>query len=828
MLVRNETPFIHACRVTSRQPPQAEMSVIVRGAFTLAPGDALTVAEGEFEDDVRAQGTISGHSYAPEDGDMVGAVQRVDDLADHKLNAEVMVVGACYAPGGKEVTECAARVAVGDWSKTVRVSGHRAWTGGVLSARHSEPAPFRRMPVDWAHAFGGEGFADNPVGKGVDGVELPNVELPGDVMRSPKDRPRPAALGPISPSWPPRVGRRGTQYGDDYAARVPFYAKDFDWRFFSQAPADQQLEGYLRGDERITLVNLHPKHEVVDSRLPGVRVRAFTRVREAAIVEVEMRLDTLVFDGDAGVAYLTWRGLCPVGEDDLTDVTSLLLVHEPLEARGDAAAYLAQLEAAEANPLGLDEADELRAEAEEKLARLDATLEAVDQLGAQGEGALADDMARVLTAAGRPDDEVAMARKALADAVATRQEHQPDGPDLAAAMVEARAAGRAAYPPPYVIPEEGQPLPIPPSRQRDGQLDRVRAELAAAEAQLDRAAEEVSEVGGDAGPALEQVGRARAELASVASMFDDPSFAHLRGPDYVEPGPGLDLSRQDLREADLRGRDLTGCNLREAQLGGADLRGARLTGADLSHAVLVRAKLEGADLSGTHLYLTNFTEASAPGVVMRGCRFDTTFLEDADFRRADLSECTGRIPMFERSKLEGASFAEADLVDALFEESELGEASFAKATLTTCTFIRCRMAGASFEDALISRSRLLSCSARGARFVGTRGERVVFLQSRLERADLRWSILPFAFFNEAVLDRARLEGANLREARFYRATLLEADLTQSNLMRVDMRKADLSNATLRRANLFEAMLEGAYGKDVDFIDANLERCRLPS
>ena len=41
--------------------------------------------------------------------------------------------------------------------------------------------------------------------------------------------------------------------------RWPWLPQDFDWRFYLEAPSDQQLkEGFWRGDERIDVHNLHP------------------------------------------------------------------------------------------------------------------------------------------------------------------------------------------------------------------------------------------------------------------------------------------------------------------------------------------------------------------------------------------------------------------------------------------------------------------------------------------------------------------------------------------------------------------------------------------
>jgi hypothetical protein len=45
MRPRNLTPFLFGATVTSRQPLQPEMTMIVRGTFTLRAGEAVTPLE---------------------------------------------------------------------------------------------------------------------------------------------------------------------------------------------------------------------------------------------------------------------------------------------------------------------------------------------------------------------------------------------------------------------------------------------------------------------------------------------------------------------------------------------------------------------------------------------------------------------------------------------------------------------------------------------------------------------------------------------------------------------------------------------------------------
>ena len=145
----------------------------------------------------------------------------------------------------------------------------------------------------------------------------------------------------------------------------------------------------------------------------------------------------------------------------------------------------------------------------------------------------------------------------------------------------------------------------------------------------------------------------------------------------VEAGvkAGADLSR-----ADLRGADLSDANLRSANLSRTDLRGANLSGAYLSDADLSRADLSGAYLSGkkvsalrvfTGLYrhqVWSVLFQNGERWVRMGCLFKS--LEDWDkigIRKSNLSEYPDdksekseeRVRAFEYAKQEALAMKES-------------------------------------------------------------------------------------------------------------------------------------------------------------------------
>ncbi len=98
---------------------------------------------------------------------------------------------------------------------------------------------------------------------------------------------------------------------------------------------------------------------------------------------------------------------------------------------------------------------------------------------------------------------------------------------------------------------------------------------------------------------------------------------------------GADLSDAVLSDADLRGADLSDAVLSDAVLRGADLRGAVLSGADLSDADLRDADLRDAVLSDADLRGADLSDAVLSDAV----------LSDADLRGADLRGGLDGVPV---------------------------------------------------------------------------------------------------------------------------------------------------------------------------------------
>jgi uncharacterized protein YjbI with pentapeptide repeats len=284
-----------------------------------------------------------------------------------KPRAEVLVHGACHPRPGRPLEAGRVRLKLGDVDKTLFVFGPRHWeqtaTGWTI-VHDPVPAPppggpaAQPLPLAWEHAFGGPDFPDNPVGlghaplpvgpAGPDGQgglvrPLPRIEDPAVLIGSPTDTPRPAGFAPLDQTRPQRLARAGTYGGDWLKDRWPLAPDDFDLHFHNTAPEDQWLPGYLRGDEALALEGMHPEKGLIESRLPGLKVRCFLTLMDdphgdpkdlskARFLELKTNLDTVwLFPGDLRGA-LCFRGACEIRDDEMRDVLDVLLVTEPLGA----------------------------------------------------------------------------------------------------------------------------------------------------------------------------------------------------------------------------------------------------------------------------------------------------------------------------------------------------------------------------------------------------------------------------------------------------------------------------------------------------------------
>ena len=730
--------------------PDHSISLIAKGVYSLRQDEVVAPtedAECELSGPIQLE-SESGASLAYE-----------SDFAFFKPKTDVVLVGSCHAPDGKPTRSCRVTFGVGDWSRALQVVGDRFWDKGISGAIMTEPIPFTSMPMRFENALGGEGFEHNPVGKGLAAIDcedggrripLPNIEDPRQMISSPTQRPAPACFGPLAADWRPRCEDRGTYDAEWLESRWPWLPADFDWRFFNAAPTAQQLDGYLRGDELITLENLVRGQPNFKTRLPGLSVRALVERRRpgerAAIEEVPMHLDTLWIDTEAEKLVLVWRGYAQTVSESCTDIDALYTFTERLEE--PAASVEQAYRALTRSPEILAEPPELE----------------VSATGAE---------------AGIDEDETEFKKLEAAD-----PEHQ-----LLIDNADSVAYARSIYRE-QLIRLGQDPAPAATwTPSADPESIRLQTEIEA------RIAAEFPE---DDEPALDRAAciKRAAETGSLAEL-------DLRGIDLSDCDLAqVDFSGALLGRASFTGTRLAGATFLNADLSGAVFDNADLAGMDARKADFTGARMLRADLSDARLANARFCDAvmrearmlraQAPRTDFSRADLVDANLEGGDFSEADFSECPLDGTVLTNAVLTGAHLERSSGTGSVFSGAEMTGAVFAEG----CRFADSKFRGVTADESIWEGADLMRCDFSGA---GMRG--ADFTLATFYEVVLRCCDLAFARFDDAVIASCDLEHANLFQACLERTDLGHSNMRSVNLYEAETRDARIESADLHGANL---------------------------
>lgn len=792
-----------------------------------------------------------------------------------KPRGEVLLSGCGYAPEGQPTGAVMVRLRLGDRiDKQLAVIGDRHWKNGTPS----EPRPFERMPIDYAHAFGGEGYELNPTGKGLAAVEtehgpvhyLPNIELPDRLIVSKQDRPPPGGFGAYDVMWPQRFAKVGKRYDGEWLAKLfPGPAEDFDASFYNAAPEDQHLDGFFAGNESFVLEGMHPTKPRIAGRLEPLVVRAFLtqpRDGEEQFTELATRLDTVHLLPHLERAVLVFRATHPVEADDADDVEHIVIGAESPDHPKSAKHYYdvlhLRLDKDKGALASLRDEDLLPPAVEGWSASID--------VGEIGEMTKIEQL--VLTNMGRGRD------RKLAELDEIMREAGFDPDELKPELDPEPPAPADPYDIESVIEytEKMKERAAAFENEAEATQQKMQAELRRAfeeegydyDEEITKAEEQaggpprfsadehlmmlhdLSRIAYEGGQPMEDLDRSLTDPQFEETLRELEQRAregYRLGAHYLPPAPPLDADRAQLLRvqvaaardsgegmaaanltcADLSGLDLSGINLSGAFLEGVNLMDACLAGADLSDAILARANLSGADLTRANLRGANVGDATLIG----------TNLTDSDLHKTVFGKS-----ILDGARLSGARLEETDFIETLFGsvdfsgvqteavlflQADLSRASFGGARLHQARFIECDLERVDFSGADLSRAQMITVNADGACFVEAKMHATVFVHgsslvsARFGRADLTSANLRGTPMAEAELEGARLDGADLSKCDLRGANMHRVRARSALMMRTDFTRADLRGADFLGAIVQKAVLRGA-----DLRGANLSRADL--
>jgi uncharacterized protein YjbI with pentapeptide repeats len=706
--ILNATPF-HVFPMSWQLRPGEDATIlVVKGTFDLV---LQQPARPSKEQELPCGEVPFADAESPE------CLRYPGDTALFKPKADVFLIGRAYPlPDG--LPAALVQFALGRaLDVAVAVTGDRTWKQGVPTS----PLPFEAgIELRADRAFGGPGFAANPIGRGYpqrEGGALPNIEAREHVIRLPGDTPPPALTTPIPSTWKARSRFAGT-YGEAWRkTRWPYFPDDFDWRYFNAASEAWQIS-YPQGDETYWIKGVTRDRGLLSGQLPGLRVRAFAQsaLLPDQLTELPMNIDTVWFDVEHGKLVLVWRGAIPCVDPYATDVASFFVYAHPVGEPQDQS---------HARRIFLETFERLYGEAAEREEEAEATEETRPPPGVEPPRGLTARMARSL---GLPPWAATV--------------HDPDEAELS-------------------VPE---PPPPAPALSRDEVEALVRSGGSLAEQDLSRCDLRDLDLSGRDLSAAILVGANLGNANFAGANLEGAILAEVRAPAVNFSNAkldGADLSQAELTGADFSGACLDGATLEQAQASHASferavLRGAAAMGADFTRARFDGADLSDADLSDAVLAATSMRGVIAPDLRLYRVQASELVADDAELPRLRADEAVFVRASFQRVKAASSSIRQANLTEADFRKALLEESVF--------------------EDSNLERALFSQAEAKACRWPRARAQRASFL-----KANLMEGFFESAVFDEADLRGANLYRADTFRASFARANLTHAILGQSGL-----------------------------------------------
>jgi len=786
-----------------------------------------------------------------------------------KARGEFLAYGSAYPPAGFSRQPLLVEVAVGEVRKPLAVFGDREFNLlGVASA----PQPFSSLPISQQNAFGGDGFADNPLGKGhaalaAERWPLPNIENPAQLIVHRGDSVAPAGFWAIAPEAPQRSRLLGRFDEHWKASRWPHLPLDTAPDYFQAAPADQRFPGFPRGDEKIVMRHMHPRFPLVESALPGLRARCFVYRQGgvpacAGFSEAPAHAETVWLFPEHDCGLILFRALAPLADEDGDDVAHVFIELENLSEPPLAVAHYWQRFQ---QKIGLAKPDQSQPPAEvgEPPAEPAAAAEVGEPPAKPAAAPPSPEIQEIeqLSATVGAQLKAMMAQHGLSEADIAKHLPAPLAEEAPMSLAEiektiAQVGGQVKQlMAQHGLSEADLVKPVPAAvEESTGGL----AELQQLMQQAEQQAQALIKGSGLSEAQLQAVLADRPELAAIADDFmaaptpgaRDKIFAQLAAlapvavpavpskPAAASPPPqakpakpaaparfdragviarhaagmgmaGCDLSALDLSRLDLCAADFSGALLAGASLAGCRLVGTKFTGAVLQQADFSAAKLDGASFAG----------ASADGAKFLGCSLKNCDASKGDFSGGDFS---------------GADLAQAILDGAVFAGARLAGVQAKACRAQKASFEDCDLSGASFAQARVNGARFNGAKLQQADFSGVSGEKAEFFKVDAKGANFSAANLTASRANaSSVFADANFRGATLSRASWAGAVLCRAMLSEALLDKADLSRCQLDGASLLRASAKEArfdkaQLDGADCSGINLFKGSLRLAKLGS
>jgi hypothetical protein len=313
--LENNTPF-EAERCWVRDKNGAEVWLVaVRGTFDILQDGTLQVAD-------KQEKVVMAPEFS---GDPLRSGLLNDtDLPHKKMATDILLSGCAIAPNNQPVKTLQVGFKVGDTAKILQVTGNRFWRASPTGVRMSDIEPFAKLPITYERAYGGMDFTSedptkhtgdnrNPAGTGfakdaeqLIGQPVLNIEYPNQRVTRWDQQLAVAGFGPIAGHWQPRVMYGGTYDEKWERTRQPLLAEDFDERYYQSAPVDQQVEGYLKGGETVSVINMSETGKL-HFRLPKTSFAFTTHFFDGTSERHRAVINTVILKPNESKLVMVWH-----------------------------------------------------------------------------------------------------------------------------------------------------------------------------------------------------------------------------------------------------------------------------------------------------------------------------------------------------------------------------------------------------------------------------------------------------------------------------------------------------------------------------------------
>lgn len=752
------------------------------------------------------------------------------DMVMPKPTGEVLIAGKAFNPN-PETSQFQTLFEVGDVHKALKLHGKREWTKRFMGLGYtkSEAEPVAEVELSMENAFGGEGFDDNPVGKGFyqdkkdKQLLLAPIEDLDAEVKSIKNRPAPAGFGQLPITHSQRAKFNGN-YNDKkwLEEHFPALAPDTDMRLFQAARTDQQCEGYLEGDEPYVLSNLHPEQSIISGQLPDVRVRAFITRGEVdlaavATEEVELNLDTLWFFPNQEIGALIYHGQIEVTDPDGLDVSHLMLAYEnqsdePRNTEYYQSVLKERIDPETAMLVAAEESQLCPVKPEEQLA---SEQQEIEEEEAEQAAIMAEQQEQAIE-----DIKAANGGKLPADF------KMPPPPKPPKVLVSKKAIARGDFNIKALMAEAKEQ-----QKQAEQQKAALEAEMAPQLKQIDalktnadpaKLAETTKKV-----PLSEQVSAMKGmadeskdidippekmaeiqELQEQASQYTIAPLSEWPEDELAQEKRAVFVAALEAGE-NMSHRDWSGCDLSELDLSGIEMTCCNLENCNLENTAFVGCDLRKTGFAGAKLISTNFTGAN-----LEEANFSSTIGYQNIFTNANLNKC-----LFVKSCLPQSQMQNCDLTGANFMEADFSKSQFSVSKLNNASFINSQLSDCDFDQINATMLSFMQSDLTLSRWNKAKIERSAFLECPMPVSNLaQVNLVKCQFSGKSGMDGSQLSLAQLSQCGLRRISAQKIIARNTVFDQCDMGDSQFQNSDFIGAQLIQTVLS----------DSDFEHCKFTS